>query len=194
TRKIVYLTFDDGPGKYTNTLLDILKKNKVRATFFVIGSHAEQYPTVVQREYKEGNYVGLHSMTHEYNPLYVQKKYVTEMKATQQIVHNIIGISPTLTRPPYGSKPGLTTDIHRQVLQNGLHVWDWTIDSNDWKWNAVPVEQSVPQIVQTVLSQATEHIEVILMHDIHPQTIAAIPAIIEGLKNKGYEFEVYQEN
>lgn len=133
-------------------------------------------------------------MTHEYKTLYVQQKYVEEMKATQQIVHDIIGISPTLTRPPYGSKPGLTEDIQQQLLQNSLHVWDWTIDSNDWKLNALPLEQSVPQIIQTVLSQATGNIEVILMHDIHPQTIAAMPAIIKGLKDKGYEFEVYQEN
>ncbi len=194
TRKIIYLTFDDGPGKYTNQLLDILKENKIKATFFLIGSHAQQYSDVVKREYKEGNYVGLHSMTHEYKPLYVQRKYVEEMKETQQIVHNIIGTSPTLTRPPYGSKPGLTEDIQQQLLQSGLHVWDWTIDSNDWKLNGLPLEKSAPQIVQTILSQATENIEVILMHDIHPQTVAAMPAIIKGLKNKGYDFEVYQEN
>ncbi|MEB8752330.1 polysaccharide deacetylase family protein, partial [Bacillus cereus] len=54
TRKIIYLTFDDGPGKYTNQLLDILKENKIKATFFLIGSHAQQYSDVVKREYKEG--------------------------------------------------------------------------------------------------------------------------------------------
>nr|WP_257205503.1 polysaccharide deacetylase family protein [Bacillus cereus] len=193
-RKVVYLTFDDGPGEYTNKLLDILKENKIKATFFLIGSHAQQYPNLVRREYNEGNYVGLHSMTHEYKPLYTQKKYVEEMKATQQIVHSIIGINPTLTRPPYGSKPGLTEDIQTQVLQNNLHVWDWTIDSNDWKLNALPLDKSVPQIVENVISHATENIEVILMHDIHPQSVAAIPEIIRRLKNKGYEFETYCEN
>ncbi|MED2777894.1 polysaccharide deacetylase [Bacillus thuringiensis] len=193
-RKVVYLTFDDGPGKYTRNLLDILHDNHVIATFFVIGPHAQQYPNEVKREYTEGNYVGLHSMTHDYKTLYVQKQYVEEMKATQNIVNHIIGVGPTLTRPPYGSKPGLTGDLQNQVLQSGFHVWDWTIDSNDWKLTALPLDQSVPQIIENVLSHATEDIEVVLMHDIHPQSVTAVPAIIKGLKNKGYSFETYHEN
>lgn len=192
-RKVVYLTFDDGPGKYTNELLNILNENHVKATFFLIGPHAQQYPDEVKREYAEGNYVGLHSMTHEYKPLYVQKQYVEEMKSTQQIVNHIIGVSPTLTRPPYGSKPGLTVDVQTQVLQSGFHVWDWTIDSNDWKLTSLSLSQSVPQIVENVVSHATENIEVVLMHDIHPQSVAAVPEIIKGLKQKGYEFETYHE-
>ncbi|MFJ8356634.1 peptidoglycan-N-acetylglucosamine deacetylase [Bacillus paramycoides] len=193
-RKVAYLTFDDGPGKYTAELLNILKQNDAKATFFLIGEHVEQYSDLVTREKAEGHYVGMHSMTHDFKKLYTNGEYVNEMKEDQSLIAKILGESPKLTRPPYGSKPGLNEALRNKVVEAGLKVWDWTIDSLDWKYNNIPIDSASAQIVQNVLAGATEQQEVILMHDIHPQSVAAVPAIIKGLKEKGYELEAYHED
>lgn len=193
-RKVAYLTFDDGPGKYTAELLNILKQYDAKATFFLIGENVKQFPDLVKREKEEGHYVGMHSMTHSFNKLYTNGQYVNEMKEDQSLIANILGQSPTLTRPPYGSMPGLNETLRNNVVDSGFKVWDWTIDSLDWKYNNMPVDAASAQIAQNVLAGATEPREVILMHDIHPQSVAAVPAIIKGLKEKGYELEAYQED
>ncbi|RXJ13120.1 polysaccharide deacetylase [Bacillus albus] len=193
-RKVVYLTFDDGPGKYTANLLDILKRNNVKATFFLIGDNVKRFPDLVKREHVESHYVGMHSMTHDFKRLYTNKEYVKEMKEDQSLIKNVIGNSPKLTRPPYGSMPGLNESLRNQVVGNDLKVWDWTIDSLDWKYNKLAVDVAAAKIVKNVLAGATSSKEIVLMHDIHPQSVAAVPAIIKGLKEKGYEFEAYNEN
>ncbi|MBW3496496.1 peptidoglycan-N-acetylglucosamine deacetylase [Bacillus sp. FDAARGOS_1420] len=192
-RKVVYLTFDDGPGKYTAELLDILKQNDAKATFFLIGANVKHFSDLVKREKAEGHYIGMHSMTHDFKKLYTNGEYVNEMKEDQGLIANIIGESPKLTRPPYGSMPGLNETLRNKVVENDLKVWDWTIDSLDWQYNKMPVGVASAKIVQNVLAGATNPKEIILMHDIHPQSIAAVPAIIKGLKEKGYEFEAYHE-
>lgn len=106
-RKVVYLTFDDGPGKYTANLLDVLKKNNVKATFFLIGNNVKRFPDLVKQEHVENHYVGMHSMTHDFKKLYTNQEYVKEMKEDQSLIRNVIGNTPKLTRPPYGSMPGL---------------------------------------------------------------------------------------
>ncbi|PEA54209.1 peptidoglycan-N-acetylglucosamine deacetylase [Bacillus pseudomycoides] len=192
-RKVAYLTFDDGPGKYTAELLQMLKQNNVKATFFLIGKNVKQFPELVKRENAEGHYVGMHSMTHDFKKLYTSGGYVNEMNQDQGLIANIIGHSPKLTRPPYGSMPGLNEALRNKVVEGGFKVWDWTIDSLDWKYNKIPVDAAATKIVENVLKSATKPQEVILMHDIHPQSIAAVPAIIKRLKEKGYEFEAYHE-
>ncbi len=115
------------------------------------------------------------------------------MKEDQGLIAGVIGKSPVLTRPSYGSMPGLNEALRNKVVENGLKVWDWTIDSLDWKYNKMPVDATSAQIVQNVLAGANKPTEVILMHDIHPQSVKAVPAIIKGLKEKGYELESYKE-
>ncbi|MFB7121803.1 peptidoglycan-N-acetylglucosamine deacetylase [Bacillus tropicus] len=192
-RKVAYLTFDDGPGKYTAELLNILRQNGAKATFFLIDENVKQFPDLVRREKEEGHYVGMHSMTHDFKKLYTNGEYVNEMKEDQNLTANILKESPKLTRPPYGSKPGLNEGLRNKTVEAGLTVWDWTIDSLDWKYNNIPIDSASAQIIQNVLAGATEPQEVILMHDIHPQSVAAVPAIIKGLKEKGYELEAYHE-
>lgn len=167
-KKIAYLTFDDGPGKYTAELLNILKQNDAKATFFLIGANVKQYPNLVKREKAEGHYVGMHSMTHNYKKLYTNGEYVNEMKEDQGLIANIIGESPKLTRPPYGSMPGLNEALRNKVVEGGFKVWDWTIDTSDWTYSKMPVDAAAAKIVENVIKGATNPKEVILMHDIHP--------------------------
>ncbi|MEH6979719.1 peptidoglycan-N-acetylglucosamine deacetylase [Bacillus pseudomycoides] len=186
-RKVVYLTFDDGPGKYTADLLNILKENDVKATFFLIGENVKQFPELVKREKEEGHYVGMHSMTHDFKKLYTSGEYVNEMKEDQGLIANIIKESPKLTRPPYGSMPGLNEALRNRTVEANLKVWDWTIDSLDWKLPGNP-----NGVVQNVISGAKQEREVILMHE-KKQTVQALQTIIDDLRKKGYEFEVYEE-
>ncbi|GAA3314336.1 hypothetical protein GCM10020331_006640 [Ectobacillus funiculus] len=126
--------------------------------------------------------------------LYGQQTFLPEMKEDQQIIQNVTGQHSNLVRAPYGSMPGLNKALRDQVADAQLKLWDWTIDSLDWKYNQVPLNQSVPAIVNLVVSQSTKDKEVILLHDIHAQSVQAVPLIIQKkLKEQGYEFEAYDE-
>ncbi|HDR7133779.1 TPA: polysaccharide deacetylase family protein, partial [Bacillus cereus] len=107
--KVVYLTFDDGPSELTGKFLDVLKEQNVASTFFMQGSNLQNtgFQENVKRAVKEGHYIGAHSMTHNSDKLYKKGQFVTEMKETLALIHNITGTTPKLVRPPYGSAPGL---------------------------------------------------------------------------------------
>ncbi|MDY7960750.1 polysaccharide deacetylase family protein [Bacillus thuringiensis] len=188
--KVVYLTFDDGPSELTGKFLDVLKEQHVASTFFMQGSNLQNtgFQENVKQAVKEGHYIGAHSMTHNSDKLYKKGQFVTEMKETLALIHNITGTTPKLVRPPYGSAPGLKgQDIRNKIVEAGIKVWDWTIDSNDWKLKGNP-----QQIIENVKRTTTEDVEVVLMHE-KPQTLQALPEIIKFYKEKGYEFGVYNE-
>ncbi|MEX5522887.1 polysaccharide deacetylase family protein [Bacillus cereus] len=188
--KVVYLTFDDGPSEFTGKFLDVLKEQHVASTFFMQGSNLQNtaFQENVKRAVKEGHYIGAHSMTHNSDKLYKKEQFVTEMKETLALIHNITGTTPKLVRPPYGSAPGLKgQDIRNKIVEAGIKVWDWTIDSNDWKLKGNP-----QQIIENVKRTTTEDVEVVLMHE-KLQTLQALPEIIKFYKEKGYEFGVYNE-
>ncbi|MEC2474383.1 polysaccharide deacetylase [Bacillus thuringiensis] len=188
--KVVYLTFDDGPSELTGKFLDGLKEQHVASTFFMQGSNLQNtaFQENVKRAVKEGHYIGAHSMTHNSDKLYKKGQFVPEMKETLALIHNITGTTPKLVRPPYGSAPGLKgEEIRNQIVEAGIKVWDWTIDSNDWKLKGNP-----QQIIENVKRTTTEDVEVVLMHE-KPQTLQALPEIIKFYKEKGYEFGVYNE-
>ncbi|WP_028399466.1 peptidoglycan-N-acetylglucosamine deacetylase [Ectobacillus panaciterrae] len=186
-RKVAYLTFDDGPSNYQKTILDILAKNEIKATFFMVGTNVPSHKDSIKRLVKEGHYPGLHSMTHNYKKLYTDGQIVNEMKQVQDLIRDVTGITAHLTRCPYGSMPGLNQGLRDQMAAAGFKEWDWTIDSLDWKLSGNP-----NAVTQNVLSQANKDLEIILLHE-KEQSVQALPAIIDGLRKKGYEFEVYEE-
>lgn len=186
--KIVYLTFDDGPSQYTETLLAILKEHGVSATFFMQGVNLQKeiLQGSVKKAVEEGHYIGAHSMTHDFNKLYKQNQFVPEMLETLQLIADITGTNPKLTRPPYGSAPGLNSKQSREpIVQSDIKVWDWTIDSKDWALSGQP-----GQIVQNIKNETTRDTEVVLMHE-KQQTIDALPDIIRFYKEQGYSFVAY---
>lgn len=188
--KVVYLTFDDGPSELTGKFLDVLKEQHVASTFFMQGSNLQNtgFQENVKRAVKEGHYIGAHSMTHNSDKLYKKGQFVPEMKETLALIHNITGTTPKLVRPPYGSAPGLkSAEIRNQIVRAGMKVWDWTIDSNDWRLKGNP-----KQIVEDVKRTTTEDVEVVLMHE-KAQTLQALPEIIKFYKEQGYEFGVYND-
>ncbi|OAB40617.1 peptidoglycan-N-acetylglucosamine deacetylase [Paenibacillus macquariensis subsp. defensor] len=188
--KVVYLTFDDGPSILTNQFLDVLKEQDVKAIFFMQGSNLQKknLQENVKRATKEGHYVGAHSMTHIYKNLYDNGQFVPEMNETLSLIQDITGTNPKLVRPPYGSAPGLESEqIRNQIVEAGIKIWDWTIDSNDWV-----LKDNPNQIVENVKKGTKHEVEVVLMHE-KSQTLQALPEIIAFYREKGYEFGVYND-
>lgn len=186
---VVALTFDDGPDpRYTPLVLDILKREGVRATFFVVGKHAEAYPDLIQRMVAEGHEVGNHSYHHRNLFLLPADKMHYEVEATEKALLRITGKRPTLFRPPRGLyNRNLLHYLHRR----GYSVVLWTVSSLDW------AEISSRSIAAAV----TKHIrngDIILFHDSgslllaeggnRNNTIKALPVVIKTLKKEGYAF------
>lgn len=187
-KKMVYLTFDDGPNRYTPELLNVLKRQKVRATFFVTGPNAKANPSIIRRMVKEGHTVGLHSMTHNKNIFYRSPQIaVKEMKAVQAIVYKVSGRKSISMRVPYGTVPYFTKPYLDASKKAGFRTWDWNIDSNDWRYPRSRTT-SYDIIMQGVRHTDSKNVaSVILMHD-HATTGASLEKTIISLKQKGKHF------
>lgn len=132
-KKIVYLTFDDGPNQYTPKVLDILKQKKVHATFFMIEGNIKSHPQTVKRMIREGNYPALHSVSHSVQKLYrgSSENVASEMEKTRKTLLKVANFNSKLTRAPYGSKPYMKKPLRDALAKKGFKMWDWTIDTLD---------------------------------------------------------------
>ncbi|MEK3902495.1 polysaccharide deacetylase [Paenibacillus sp. FSL R7-0179] len=188
--RTVYLTFDDGPSATTGELLDILSKYDVQATFFMLGNNMNQHPAQVKRIAKEGYGLALHGVTHRQEKFYASPSAaLAEMSGANATLKKLTGVSTTLIRTPYGSKPYFTKSFRDKVLTQGYHLWDWNVDSYDWKY-----KQNSDRIYNTVMDQvnklkASKTNPVILMHD-QKATLKVLPRILETLKKEGYTFKL----
>lgn len=190
-QKVVYLTFDDGPNEHTETILNILDKYGVKATFFAIGTNLKGHEKELKKVYEAGNYVGLHSMSHNAKKLYKSgssANFINEFKKEQGLVKDIIGATPTLIRPPYGSSPNINKKFRDDIVKANFKMWDWTTDSQDWRYPRNP-----DKIIKEVKKHLKLNTEVILMHE-KAQTVKVLPEIIEYIQKKGYTFAVYDPN
>ena len=180
----IALTFDDGPAKNTTPrLLDMLAKRKIKATFFVLGENVEKNPDILKRIIANGHEVGNHSWSHLN---FAQKPSVVrdQLQRTQDIIFQIAGIKPKVMRPPYGA---ITEHQKKWVTdQFGLKVILWEVDPLDWKKPGASV------IARRILAE-TRPGAIILVHDIHAQTIDAMPEALDGLLAKGYKFVTVSE-
>ncbi|NUR82911.1 MAG: polysaccharide deacetylase family protein [Nonomuraea sp.] len=174
--KCLALTFDDGPSKYTPALLDTLKKQKVKATFFLMGKHAEKYPKIARREVREGHVVGNHTFDHPHLTQLTDLDIQVQIESTQDAIRRATGVTPRLFRPPYGDTDDRIADL---AGQEGLPQILWTGTTLDWKL------RDQKKITAAVLRLARRD-GVILMHDVVPQTVRAMPGIVKELKKRGY--------
>ncbi|MBN7572849.1 polysaccharide deacetylase [Clostridium sp. 2-1] len=194
-KKIIYLTFDDGPaGKVTTNVLDILKQESVPATFFLIGSQIKGQEDLIKRMYDEGHALGLHSMSHNRNNLYnSNEEFLKEMLDTQQMVNSIVGIKPTILRFPFGCNNNcykISQSMVDLLHQNNLKIYDWNTDSGD---GAHP-NASPSTFIKN--SKSDKERVVLLMHCAYmsKNSTKALPSIIKYYKDNGYEFKVIDEN
>lgn len=180
----VALTFDDGPGPATSKVLDVLRDMGVPATFFVVGTQVRQRPAEVARMAAEGHSVQNHTWSHPDLRRRADGVIAGELQRTSDAVEAITGVRPTCVRPPYGAR-NMRTDA--AAAAQGLRTVIWNVDSGDSRRRRPTAEQ----IVRNVLRQANGGGLMVLFHDggaRHDATSAALPAVIAGLRERGYSF------
>lgn len=177
-QQVVALTFDDGPhAKLTPIVLDVLKKHQVKATFFVQGKSIKAYPEVARRAIAEGHELGNHTWSHAYLSKVSREKATDQLKRTSDIIESTTGQRPKVMRPPGGF---VTAALADWVLSDlGMTSVMWDVDTNDWRRPGTAV------IAQRAISGAKAG-SFILVHDIHPASVAAVDAIVTGLKQRGF--------
>ena len=189
---IIYLTFDDGPGDYTNALLDILAKYEVKATFFVTGRGDD---ATIKREHDEGHTVALHTWSHNYAYLYANvDNYFADLNQVSERVKNITGEESKLIRFPGGSsntvstrydgRKRIMTTLTREVEARGYQYFDWNVDSDD----AGRAKDS-DTVFTNVANRLKPGPNVVLQHDIKPYSVEAVERIIQYGEANGYVFE-----
>ncbi|MFI9050444.1 polysaccharide deacetylase family protein [Streptomyces sp. NPDC053427] len=175
--KCVALTFDAGPSENTNRLLDILKKEKVHATFFMLGkNHVAERPAEVKRIDAEGHELANHTWSHKILTDIEPGEAKRELSRVQDAVKKITGKTPRLMRPPQGRTDENVSRVSKEL---GLAQVLWSVTAKDYQTTDSAL------ITKRVLDQ-TERDGIILLHDIYKGTVPAVPGIIEQLKKRGY--------
>lgn len=198
--KQIYLTFDDGPSKdITPQILDILKENDVKATFFVLGARVDLYPETLKREFNEGHYIANHGYSHEYSRIYENRDTVfDEFNQCEVSIKNALGnqeYNSFLFRFPGGSRGGRYEKVKaeaRQLLEEyGVAYTNWNCLTGDAAGN-----KTKDACIQEMLeSKGDQNSIILLMHDANDksQTVEALPEIIQYYKNEGYTFKNFYE-
>ncbi len=191
----IYLTFDDGPGTGTEKILNVLRDEGVKATFFVTRAGAD---SLIKREFDEGHTVALHTWTHDYATVYASMDaYFNDLNKVSDRVKRITGVESKIIRFPGGSsntvsrkyQTGLMTLLTREVLSRGYRYHDWNVDSND-AGSCAKVGSSVCVYNSVIKGLSLNKCNMVLMHDIKSYTANAISDIIRYGKQNGYTFEV----
>lgn len=173
------LTFDDGPSFYTEGLLDILDEHGVKATFFVLGTQVRIQSETILRMFQEGHQIGNHTWDHPNLTQIGDDQIREQLKLTDDLITQIIGEPTPFLRPPYGAYND------RVLVASALPIIFWSVDPLDWKDRDAEVVAS--RIIDAPIGA------IILAHDIHKSTVAAVPAIIAALKAMGIRFVTVSE-
>jgi peptidoglycan/xylan/chitin deacetylase (PgdA/CDA1 family) len=177
--KCIALTYDDGPDPTTTPqLLDVLGRENVTATMFLIGKNAQAHPELVIRERDLGLQIGNHTMTHPTLSKQPAEVVTDELTQTQTVLSTITGVTPTVMRPPYAARNATTDEISGQL---GLAVVTWDSSPVDW-------ENKDASTIHALTVQGASPGAIILMHDTHQWTVDAAAPIIADLKAQGYTF------
>ncbi len=187
--KLVALTYDDGPGKYTDDLLDYLKEQGVKATFFVIDYNAENYKTLLARMVAEGHCVGNHSNKHDNLKKMTTKKQIRDaIEQCNKTIEAATGQKVTVMRPPGGNYDDLVRQVAKEM---GMAIINWQVDTLDWK------SKDPEKIMQIAFDKESAYSvrdgSIVLMHDIYQTTFEATKQMIPRLKQEGYTFVTVPE-
>ena len=177
---LVALTFDDGPGQYTDKLLDCLEENGAKATFYMLGQNVERYPDIVKRMHDLGMELSNHTYDHKDLAKLTQSQITEEIEKTSSLIQDAAGVLPDTLRPPGGS--------YNDTVQKlaGMPIVKWSIDTKDWK------TKSEDQTYQCVMDNVEDG-SIVLMHDIHEWAVDAAIRLIPDLIEEGYKLVTVQE-
>ncbi len=185
--KVIYLTFDDGPSSYTNTLLDTLKKYNVKATFFVTSNGSD---STIKRAYKEGHSIGIHSYSHKYNEIYKSEEaFFKDVDKVNKRIKRITGEYSHILRFAGGSSntvsrfnKGIMTRLSKEVELRGYKYFDWNVSSSD------TTTKDSTKIANAVIKSLRKGNNVVLQHDTNYGSVKAVEQIIQYGLSHGYVF------
>lgn len=194
----IYLTFDDGPGLYTEQILNVLDNYNVKATFFVTNQFPN-YQDLIKKEYEKGHAIGIHTYSHKWSIYESVDTYLEDFKKIEAVVISQTGVKTKLFRFPGGSsnkvssnyKKGIMTELAKVMTEKGYIYFDWTFDSGDTSKNNNSKEAIIKNVKNNLKGDGNY---IILMHDIKKNTLEALPEIIEYAKYNGYDFDVLTES
>jgi peptidoglycan/xylan/chitin deacetylase (PgdA/CDA1 family) len=181
TRRVVALTFDDGPSLYTPAVLATLAHYRARATFFVVGTQVVRYQSLVRAERRADDEIGNHTFTHADLQYLSDDGIAGQIEATQNAVHAAAGVSPVWLRPPYGA---VDIRVATEVAALGLHTILWSVDPRDW---TLPGSGTIAARVLSTIQPGS----VVILHDgggDRSDTVAALGSILSALSASGYRF------
>lgn len=182
-KKLIALTFDDGPGNYTINLVDELKKRNVKATFFILGECASTRQSTIKYIVENGNEIGIHSYVHKLFTRISNEEIETQIDKTRNVLYSAIDTKISLIRVPYGS----INDRVTQVLENNqLTNVLWDVDSKDWKF------RNTNKTYKYTLKRITGN-DIILMHDIYKTSVEAALKLVDTLQSECYTFVTVSE-
>jgi cellulose synthase/poly-beta-1,6-N-acetylglucosamine synthase-like glycosyltransferase/peptidoglycan/xylan/chitin deacetylase (PgdA/CDA1 family)/spore germination protein YaaH len=198
---VIALTFDDGPDPaYTPAILDILKRENVPATFFVIGKNGEEHPELLRRMVNEGHEIGNHTFTHPNLGEIPGRLTVLELNATQRLIESVTGRSTVLFRPPYfgdaeADKPG---EVEPAIIAEklGYVMVGLRIDPGDWEPNITADEIVKKTVSRAMDSNPETRGQIVLLHDsggYRQSTVTALPTVIHQLRDRGFKFVLVSE-
>lgn len=179
-KKLIALTFDDGPSNNTKYFIKELQKRDALVTFFVVGNRVKKYEDVLKEAYLTGNQIGSHTYSHK-NLLYLNEEEITkEIEKTNEAIYNVIGTKPTIIRVPYGN-------INKKIrsISNMNHIL-WNVDTLDWKY------KNSNRVYKEIIKHAEDG-NIILLHDIFKTSVNGVLKAIDELKKQGYEFVTIDE-
>ncbi len=194
--KTVYLTFDDGPGAYTEKLLGYLDRYNVKATFFVTNQFPG-YKELIGEAHKRGHTIGVHTSSHKWDIYKSKESYLADFEKIQKIIEAQTGKRAEIFRFPGGTnnlvskkqKKGIMTLLSKEMPKLGYAYFDWNVDCNDSRYG------DTQRIIESTIEQISKkNTSVVLMHDIKNQTVEAVPAIIEYCLRNGYTFKALDKN
>ncbi len=192
----MYLTFDDGPGAYTERLLGYLARYGVKATFFVTDQFS-RYSNTLTAIARDGHAIGVHTLTHQWSIYSSKQSYMNDFNAMHKLILDKTGIDTKIFRFPGGTNNtvsrsysrGIMTELARTMTQNGYVYYDWNVDCGD------TLGYSSQKIASTTISQIkNKNFSIVLMHDIKSTTVEAVCTIIEYCIANGYELAAIDES
>lgn len=187
-QKVVALTFDDGPSKYTPEILEILRSYGIRGTFFFIGQNMKYYPATVRQAYLDGNVIANHTYSHPWLTKRSDEQIDNELITTNKIIHNIIGECATLFRPPYGACSARTA---KAISDLGFISIGWSDMANEFDVNHTTAEKIASEIIMYARPGG-----IIGLHDgggNRAKSVKALVIVINRLTDMGYEFVTIPE-
>ena len=196
--KVIYLTFDDGPSKYTPRLLEILAKYNVKATFFVCGTGKVDLLDDIANA---GHTLALHSKTHKYESIYASEEaFYEDLYAIQNIVEKYSGVKSFITRFPGGSSnfvskkicPGIMTKLTQSIQEKGFTYFDWNIDSKD-AGGAKTTGEVAQNVINGINKSKRKHL-IVLQHDIKGYSVEAVDQIIQWCLANGCTFKALTQS